>query len=114
MKSADRVTITGPGLPETDITSTVNALNFMPAVIKEARGQIDNLLDTHKENLLKAYRSNEYDLKIGLTISVKGNITKAAVGTDISYVVEKVKDGLSEMINTSQTSIFDVDPEDAQ
>lgn len=91
---------------EIDITKGFDEISKITKIIVEIKGQVDHLLETHSLSLYKALKSQANELSIGLAVKVKGLGPNYEVSTDITYVVEKVKDGLDAVVNFSQDNLF--------
>lgn len=112
--SIESITISTPG--QEPITMTPEEFKAMPndldniqgikAIIK---GQVKDLLDAHQFQIYKALKMNGNELDISLKVRMKGNSQLVVIGTDISYTLEKVRDGLNDTLTYGQKKLPGMD-----
>ncbi len=74
-------------------------------IFMEAKGQINNLLNTHHMNIYKAYKENGNELKVNLSIGLKGDSQIINVKSTISFMAEKITDELEAIIKLNQPKL---------
>jgi len=82
-----------------------NEITSLDNIFKEAKGQIDNLLLSHQMGVYKAYKENGNELKISLSVDLKGDSQFVNIKTKISFIAEKVTDELEAMIKLNQPNL---------
>ena len=97
--------INGKKGEEVDITDALKHQDRASKLNREISGQLKNLLETHGLSILKVLKRDR-EISIGFQAKVRmmGNL-ECLIGTDITYVVEKVKDGLDATLKFNQDDL---------
>jgi len=109
MKELDTIEISSGGktvntTPE-KLEQASNELSSLDNIFKEVKGQIDNMLVGHQLSIYKAYKSNANELKINLSINLKGDSQMVNVKSTLSFVAEKITDEIEAQIKINQSKL---------
>lgn len=93
MKGLDKVGMEYQG-KTVDITKPLNAIQNQTAIVVEAKAQLANLFENWIDEIHRAFKDNGNELKVGLSVNLKGDSKGVHVKTTISFIAEKITDEL--------------------
>lgn len=119
MKSETTVEITGPDGVCIKTTPDVlaGAADFVAISIKinqEIRGQIQDLLTNWSMPIFKAYKANQNELSLGISVNLKGGSQHAVVKTKLSFTASKITDEMDALVQFNQEPLPGMEPEKFQ